>query len=278
MKKIKLVSLVLFAVLFLTSCSDTVVVENIDEINNNEPPISGQFQKRVLIEDYTGTWCGNCTRVAYAIEQVKGLSNNVVTVAIHNGNDPYHFEGIAPLKNLISPNNALALPVSRLNRTIVWTFPETSNIPQAVNLSGNNSGLGLAMNSSIAAGTITLDVNMKFAADYSNLKLVVYLLEDGLIYDQVNYNTTYFAGIDPIPNYVHNHVLRTAITDILGNAITETTSTGSTITKTFTIPVPSNVANANNINFVAFLVGNDNVAINSRASHLDENQAFEQNP
>ena len=34
------------------------------------------------------------------------------------------FAGIAPLKNLILPNSPLALPVSRLNRMIVWTFPE----------------------------------------------------------------------------------------------------------------------------------------------------------
>ena len=44
------------------------------------------------------------------------------------------------------------------------------------------------------------------------------------------------------------------------------------------IPVPSNIANADNINFVAFLVGEDNIAINARASHANENQEFEENP
>jgi hypothetical protein len=33
-----------------------------------------------------------------------------------------------------------------------------------------------------------------------------------------------------------------------------------------------------NINFVAFLVGEDNIAINTRASHANENQEFEENP
>lgn len=277
MKKIKLILAAVFISLITYSCSDTVVVENGSNSNNVEPPVSGQFKKRVLIEDYTGTWCGNCTRVAYAIDQVKDETDNVVSVAIHNGNDPYNYADIAPLKNLISPNSSLALPVSRLNRTIVWTFPETANISQAVNLSGNNQGLGLAMNSSLTNNTITLDVNVKFAQEYSNLKLVVYLLEDGLIYEQTNY-TSYYNSENPIPNFTHNHVLRTAMTDILGENIVINTTNFNEFTRSFSIPVPASVSNANNISFAAFIVGSDNVSINARASKINESQDFEQNP
>jgi len=276
MKKIQFLTLFIGAILF-SSCNDTVVIENNSNNNNNEEPIAGMFKKRVLIEDYTGTWCGNCTRVSYAIEQVKEETDNVVSVGIHNGNDPYHFEGIEPLKNLISPNNALALPVSRLNRTVIWTFPETSNIQQAVDLTGKNIGLGLAMNSSLVDNTINLDVNVKFAQDYSNLKLVVYLLEDGLVYEQTNY-TIYYNGEDHIADFVHNHVLRESMTNILGNSITEATTTGSTVTKSFSIPVPASIENTANISFAAFIVGSDNKSINARASHINETQEFEQNP
>ena len=276
MKKSFYLSLFFLSAL-LTSCGDTNVVENIPDGSLDTPPISGYFKKRVLIEDYTGTWCGNCTRVSYAIEQVKAQNDKVVTVAIHNGNDPFHFAGIAPLKNLILPNSPLALPVSRLNRMIVWTFPEPTNVQEALNLTGNNSGLGIAMNSSVVNGNINLDVNVKFALNYSNLKLIVYLLEDNLVYSQRNY-TTYYDNVNPITNYVHNHVLRASMTDILGETISGNTSAGSSFTKNFTIPVPSNIANADNINFVAFLVGEDNIAINARASHANENQEFEENP
>lgn len=276
MKKSTYISFLVLSILFI-SCGDTSVVENIPDGSTDTPPISGYFKKRVLIEDYTGTWCGNCTRVAYAIDQVKAQSDKVVTVAIHNGNDPYDFAGIAPLKNLILPTSPLALPVSRLNRMNVWTFPEPTNTQEAIDYTGNNSGLGIAMNSSISGGMINLDVNVKFALNFSNLKLVVYLLEDNLVYLQRNY-TTYYDNVNPIPNYVHNHVLRVAMTDILGETVTEPTVAGSSFTKNFSIPVPSNVANASNINFVAFLVGDDNVAINSRASEANENQEFEENP
>ena len=276
MKKSFYLSLFFLSAL-LTSCGDTNVVENIPDGSLDTPPISGYFKKRVLIEDYTGTWCGNCTRVSYAIEQVKAQNDKVVTVAIHNGNDPFHFAGIAPLKNLILPNSPLALPVSRLNRMIVWTFPEPTNVQEAINLTGNNSGLGIAMNSSIENGNINLDVNVKFALNYTNLKLVVYLLEDELVHFQRNY-TTYYDNVNPITNYVHNHVLRASMTDILGETISGNTSAGSSFTKNFLIPIPANVANPANINFVAFLVGDDNIALNARAAEANESQEFEENP
>ena len=276
MKKSSFLSLLLLSLLFI-SCGETNVVENIPDGSVDTPPISGYFKKRVLIEDYTGTWCGNCTRVAYAIDQVNAESDKAVTVAIHNGNDPYHFEGIAPLKNLILPNSPLALPVSRLNRMNVWTFPEPTNTQEAINLTGNNSGLGIAMNSTVENGMINLDVNIKFALNYTDLKLVVYLLEDDLVYLQRNY-TTYYDNVNPIPAYTHNHVLRAAMTNILGDAITENTEAGSTITRNFSMPVPENIENASNLNFVAFLVGSDNVAINTRAAHANEEQEFEENP
>ncbi len=264
-------------VLFFSSCSNTVVVENIPDQSVTTPPIPGYLKKRVLIEDYTGTWCGNCMRVAYAVDQVFTQTDKAVSVAIHNGNDPYNFIGIDPLANLILPaGGSLELPVSRLNRMIVWTYPEPTNIQQAIDLTGNNTTLGIAMNSTVSNGNINLNVNLKFLQDYTDLKLVVYLLEDHLIHDQHNY-TSYFNGQNPIPNYEHNHVLRSSLTNILGDNVTGTTN-GITVTKNFTLPIPTNISNPDNISFVAFLVGSDNVVINARASKANENQVFEINP
>lgn len=267
----------LIILLFLSSCGETNVIEIVPDTTVDAQPIAGYFKKRVLIEDYTGTWCGNCTRVSYAIEQAKAQNDKIVSVAIHNGNDPYNFLGIAPLKNLILPNTPLALPVSRLNRLTVWTFPEPANVQEPINLTGNNSGVGLAMNSTVNNGMINLSVNIKFALNYSNLKLVVYVLEDNLVYSQRNY-TEYYNAVNPITNYIHNHVLRTCLTDILGDVVQGNTTDGSEISKSFSVPIPNSIENAENINFVAFLVDADNNAINSRASVANENQGFEENP
>jgi thiol-disulfide isomerase/thioredoxin len=278
MKNIQFLSSLLVIFGLLTSCSETVVIKDIADTSVTAPPVAGYFKKHVLIEDYTGTWCGNCTRVSHAIDLVNDQTDKAVSVAIHNGNDPYSFDGIATLKNLILPNSPLALPVSRLNRVTKWTFPEPTNIQEAVDLTGNNSGLGIAMSSTLVNGNLNLDVKINFAqADYQNLKLVVYLLEDKLIYKQYNY-TNFYNAINPIPNYEHNHVLRNSLTNILGDAISETILVNQSITRNFNLQVPSKINNSNNISFVAFIVGEDNKVINARAAKVNENQAFEQNP
>ncbi len=279
------------ATVLLISCQETTIVNNLADGSSTGPPVSGYFKKNVLIEDYTGTWCGNCTRVSWAIEEASAASDKVVPVAIHNGNDPYHFLGIAPLKNLILPNSPLALPVSRLNRMDVWFSPETSNVQQAIDLTGNNTTIGLAISSTVANGTINLNVKVKCLEDYNNLKLVVYLLEDKLYYLQFNYNSNLYNGVNPFPNFEHNHVLRASLTDILGEPIpNEELVNGSSYTRNFTIPIPTmtppsnfpNVSpniNPQNISFVAFVTrGEDNKAINARASHANESQQFEENP
>lgn len=261
----------------LASCQDTIIVQNKPNTNTDAPPVSGYLKKNVLIEDYTGTWCGNCTRVAWAIEQTKLQSDKVVSVAIHNGNDPYHFNGIAPLKNLILPNSPLALPVSRLNRMTVWTFPETSNIQQALDLTSSNTTIGLALNTEVTNNHIQVQVKLRCLEAYSDLHLVVYLLENHLLYNQRNYNSDLYGGQNPIINFEHNHVLRATLTDIVGDSITGTTF-NSTQTFNFTDAIPSNVTNANNLTFVAFVTNASNQVLNVREAGPNEQQNFQINP
>jgi hypothetical protein len=177
---------------------------------------------------------------------------------------------------LISPNSALGLPQSRLNRTIVWEENEVDHIAQVKKLSSNNCGLGIAMTSVVADNTINLDVNIKFVENYSNVKLVVYVLENGLVYSQKNY-TNYFNGQNPIPNFVHDHVLRSSLTNLLGDALSGTIY-GAETKITYSVPVPANVSNKDKMSFVAFVVDENNLVINARLIEANESQDYEQNP
>ncbi len=239
------------------------------------------FRKRVLIEDYTGTWCGYCTRVAYAIDQVKAISNDVVTVAIHrsssvptNSNyDPYNYD-TSELENLFQISG---YPKGLINRFTEWSTPQENNLPQVISKTqGSNPKLGLAMNTSVVGNNITLDVNVKFSNNFSNLKLVVYVLENGLVYSQKNY-TSYYGGINPLPNYVHNHTLRSCVTNLLGDAINNNeTLAGKTYNRSFNFSIPSNVVSNDNIEFVAFVVDENGNALNVRKASKNETQSFEE--
>ena len=66
---------------------------------NPSTPIAGKFQKNVLIEDYTGTWCQYCPRVAYGIQLVEAANIKAFPVAIHRGGgsayDPFNYNAAA---------------------------------------------------------------------------------------------------------------------------------------------------------------------------------------
>lgn len=239
------------------------------------------FVKRVLIEDYTGTWCGNCPRVSHALELVQQQTEYVVPVGIHRSSsipadpayDPYNFDS-SELESIL---NMSGYPKALLNRMTRWTPLEQNNIPQVIALTqGENPKLGLAMDVEINGNSLNLDVKVKFSQDFSNLKLVVYILENGLIYDQENY-TNFYTGPGIISNFQHNHVLRSCLTPLMGESIPNSATTvGSTYTKSFNMTLPSNIANLNNIEFVAFVTGENNKAINVRKANSGENQDFEE--
>lgn len=243
------------------------------------------FVKRVLIEDYTGTWCGYCPRVAHAIELVKAQTDEpletAVPVAIHRASsnpqnlnyDPYNYD-TTELELILS---ASGYPKGYLNRMTLWMAPEDENLNQAIGLTqGENPKLGLALNPIVENGNITLDVNIKFGKDFSNLKMVVYVLENGLIYDQTNYYPNLYGGAHTIEDFEHNHVLRQCVTPLLGEPITGDTTIANVYNKTFNIPVPANVTNAANLEFVVFVTDVNNNAVNVRKAVPGEIQEFEQ--
>lgn len=273
MKKILVLTVTLLGLINLSCISDDWE----DKSENTtivEPPIPGKFLKNVLIEDYTGTWCQFCPRVLHGLKEVENEGLDAYPVSIHrsvtNSPDPYDFPA-TPLEQIIGLSG---YPTAMLNRKTLWDN-EISTV-EVKNQIKPNSDLGIALNSTVSGGNINLDINIKFADNFSDLKLVVYVLEDGLIYNQTN-ATSFFGGQNPISPFTHNHVLRACLTDLVnGEAITGTT-TGATITKNFSIAVPSNISNANNISFVAFVMDASGKALNVRGAKSNTTQIFQEN-
>jgi hypothetical protein len=269
-------SVLLIASIILFSCSkddSTPTYTTTPPVDYSaEAPISGQFQRNVLMEDYTGTWCGYCPRMAYGIQKVEEQGIRSIPVALHGGSNTEPF-----LYNGTLPTTILGYPTGKLNRLTDWDYLSASDVNKVKKLNGNNCPIGLAMNSTITGSAVNLDVKIKFKSDYTGLKLVVYVVEDGLIYNQSNY-TSYYGGASVISGFRHDNVLRACYTDIYGDSLTGTTD-GATVTKNFSVNVPANVQNVANMRFVAFVVDSSGRAINVReTASSTENQSFEQNP
>jgi len=237
------------------------------------PPPS-KFNQRVLIEDYTGTWCGYCPRVSYAIEQVKGVIDDASIIAIHNSDPMANSIGTA-LENQF---NITGFPTAKINRTSDWIYPEPSNVTQIVNAADGEANVGLAINPSLNGNTMTIDIGVKFGGlfNQSGTKLAVYIVEDGLIYDQTNY-TSYYGGTATIANFEHNEVMRDAITSPFGDTIPSAEVAAENVyTIQFTESVPNNVTNTSNISVVAFIANSSNQVINVRTAHFGSTQTFEE--
>lgn len=273
MKKIIKLS-ILSAAFIVASCGGGEDTPPVSNNNTPEVPIAGKFQKNVLIEDYTGTWCQYCPRVIYGIQKVESENIKAYPVAIHRYNssiDPFNFTDGSALESYL---NITGYPTAMLNRKTMWNNETaTTEVKKLYSL---NCDLGLALNSTVSGGNINLDVKVKFDANLTGLKLVVYVLEDNLHYNQTN-STSYFGGVNPIPNMEHDHVLRSCLTDLVYGNNLSGTNDGATVTTNFSVPVPSNVSNVSNMSFVAFVIGADGKVINVRGALPNVNQTFEEN-
>lgn len=233
------------------------------------------YNRRSLVEDYTGDWCGYCTRVAVAIEMVQDASDDVVIVATHVfNNDPFENQfGVQMANNA----GVTGLPTAIVNRQADWEFPETNNIAQVTNLAEGTIGSGIAINSTVKGNSLSFMVSVGFGETVNGAKLVVFLLENGLVADQANYYPQYYGGQDPVPGFVHDHVLRYSFTNVLGDVIPsgEAVANNTYRMKTdFSIPAGT-IANANNLEIVAMLVNSNNQVINVNKVSANSHAQFD---
>ncbi len=231
------------------------------------------YVQNVLVEDYTGTWCVNCPRLSYAIAHSKEVSDKVVSVGVH-AFDEMEMEGYQVLTDEFSINN---YPTGIVNRDIIWPFPEDNFLNTATDLTGFDADLGLSINSSITNSIVNMNIEIGFNADFETpLNLVVYLVENGLIYDQRN-NTDYYGGGSTIYDFEHNDVLRAMFTGHLGESLpTNETISNNIYTLDIQGSIPSTVADEGQLHIVAFVTdATTKKVINVREVKIGEEQELQ---
>lgn len=192
------------------------------------------FTKKIVLEDLTGAWCGFCPRLAYAIETYKAAHpNNFIGIGVHGGggSDPFKFSSYTAY---LSKYGITGYPSAVLNRKEEWSENESDldaalAEPALCGMSISSSVSTDQLNNAYALGT----VKVKFGTNMTgrSLKLVVALVENGLIASQTNYYTPtlpngqpgytpyLYGGASPITNFEHNGVMRRTATDLWGDAI-----------------------------------------------------------
>ena len=226
---------------------------------------------KVIVEDYTGTWCGYCPPVAHAIYELKEVYDNIISVGIHN-NDELTIDQESDLRSELGISG---FPSARLNRTISWFDPY--QISEVNSLLSEENNVAISIKSALE--NIDLEVNLRIVSNVElvNHKLVIYLVESNLIYDQSNYfnyvEDSYFYNLgNPIENYSHQDVLRKSITNISGNTL-DLIQPLTDYKFNFNVEISPDFVQEN-LAIVAMIVDSNNNAINSQFSEVNSFQDF----
>lgn len=237
-------------------------------------------KRKVVIEDYTGNWCGFCPRATEAVNEVHSLTDDITVVAIHESGfgdpDLLDFSQIEELKDVF---NIGGFPQVRLNRNTEWVFP-TFAVEDVMAMAGNDTNLAIAINSELSEeNDLVVEVEVVYEeGSMSGDKLVVYLLENGVIQDQTSYfnnveTSIYYQAGNPIPDFEQNHGLRNSLSNLTGDEISGTAAL-ETYTRTFSLMVPDNYNNEN-LSIVAMVVSSDDTARNSQFADVNESKSYE---
>lgn len=225
------------------------------------------FTGRVLVEDYTGTWCGYCPRVAYKIDDAKAKNKNVLAMAIHNGDAmATSYEPI-----LRSRYGVDGFPTAVLNRSTKWDENYSSLLP----FIKMDVPVGIAIESSVSAGNATAKVMVKFKdATLGNLKIAAYITEDNVVASQANY---YNDGRgNPIVGFRHMNVLREKMTkELLGDPIPSTSIVGGGVyVANLSIPLKGSWISASCKVLVLVTDGSTDQVVNVQEVALGQNVGY----
>lgn len=212
--------------------------------------------KRLLMEDYTGTWCPNCPLAPQKINDAEAKGIQIVTVAIHrHKGDPMENRFSIALADKF--NKEEYYPRLNIDRKEEWEHPFTSDISQ---LGKEEAALGILIESKLNGNKAEVTTTVRLVKEKTGLKLTVYLLEDGLNYRQ--------EGVKDPESYIHNHVLRQSLTDVFGDEIPAAEiSTSKNYTKTFSFDIDP-AFKAENCRIVAF-VSEPDASSNSKTKVLN---------
>lgn len=228
--------------------------------------VNGFSRQMHVIEQFTSTYCTWCPLGNSMLSILTNMRDDIAWVGIHqnmNGTDPMR---TAQGDSINSYQGCTGYPEASFDRSTGWDADDaicnglgydaqyhqmlaeelsnffdyiaeapsfaTVNISSTIDVSTRNAVITVS-------GELTPDFDTMLGADS---KLTVYITEDGITARQLNQGTW-------VSNYVHNGVLRRALSSVKGNNLKRN---GNNYENVFTYTIPSSW-NIDNLNVVAFI-------------------------
>ena len=226
-------------------------------------------QRVVLLEDFTGQKCVNCPFGTEVIDQLlKVYGDTVVAVGIHSG--PLGFKGNTNNVGLATDLgdeyynhwNLEYQPVGLINRHGAVNYTDWAKVVKEELT--KTSSIDLKASAALKDGSIDIAVEVIGKDGTVNGKLQVWVLEDGIMAMQ---KMPQEMGGGSKSDYVHNHVLRTAVNGTWGDDFS--INEGETKQQTYTQPVDAKW-NTANLSIVAFVYNDNGVEQAVKAKVISE--------
>jgi len=262
---INIIHKITFALLLLLvfSCEDS-------NINREFSDTPTSFTKKVLLEEFTGSWCGYCPSGAEILQNLMN-SYSVIGVALHSSDD-MSIAHTSVLESFYPSSGYPSGMVDRINFDGIvglnrgyWSYITDQQLQKS-------AICGLAINSEISGDSVNIQIRSAFDTTMTmeNYNLNVYIIEDdvqgeGYGYDQRNYynddaESSFYQLGDPIINYKHNQTLRKVLTNTYGIPFTSSSSPGTEFIDNFKEDITN--FNKNKLSVVAFITYNGAAATN----------------
>ena len=200
-------------------------ISNNNNNNNNTPidslllvgPLPTNYTKKVILEEFTGEWCGWCPEGAEVMKSnLSANPNTVIGIAVHDG-DPMEIPSFNSwIKTLTNVSGFPNGSVDRLDATGrgYWTGQINNELTKVADL-------GMAMISKSNGSTIDIKVFVGYKVLMgNNYRLTIAITEDDVPQSSPGAQSNYSAVVVVDPNtWTHSHVLRGFITNEQGDAI-----------------------------------------------------------
>lgn len=234
----------------------------------------GTHKARVLVHDFTGTWCKYCSDIYYRVKKLhKTYPDKVISIAIHGSGAGEEIDKLFVYPN-IREYGIEGFPTVWLNNIRVNSI----NNELIDELTKKKKTVGLSINYNSKEKKVLVGVRYD---TFEKGKLVVQILEDGYIGDQVNaYNNdpqseAYQKG-EIIRGLVHDNVLRASLTKTLGDGISEEEVKDNIYTKEFSFAGKKvGIKDIKKTKIVAYFIDRRNRIVNAKVVQADESKDFD---
>lgn len=242
-----------FSIIIITSIL-IVACDVIEPPYEEKPDVNVDTAARVvLVEEYTGFRCGNCPAAGEIAHHIKELyPNNVVLLSIHAGalampnpQHKYNFisQTMKDLENYFNIGWGVGTPnglIDRVKYSDNLILPESDwqaavierlKIPAIAKIE-------LSPKYNESSKTISCDVKVRFLESNNNkFNITLFVVEDSI----VQYQTDYRKSPPDIYDFVHNNIVRDALTPTFGVELnTEAIKKDEEFTKTLNKQIPAN--------------------------------------